>query len=377
MKIIKKFLRRAGQKALYIYKNAEINRKIAHIYKLNKKIYEGSCDQKNLMAHKNKWSVLKKGVNGKWFKVFSTISDNNDINFVPEDIYYLIIEPKMNNPDFILAYKDKNLYEKRYDKNLFPKTLLRNIDGVYYDRDYRPLVFEEINNPIYKCLNNESTIIIKPTVASGGGANVQLFRKEKDLYVNSKNEALSLNFLRENYRKNFIIQAYLNQHSYFRQFNCSSINTVRIFTYRSVRTEETKVLHAVQRVGRSGSIVDNQASGGISCGINRDGKLNDFAVDKYGRVYKASDSGLLFRNAGNVPKFDEMKRIAKDIAGENFYARLLGFDFCVDNDDNIKLIEINNKNLEINFLQMNNGPLFDVYTDEVIEYCLKTINSHG
>src|SRR4030042_5552940 len=107
MAIVNNLIRSALQEASRFIKIIKINRKIAHIYKLNKKIYDGTCNKQNLIAHKKKWSVLKKRVNGKWFKIYSSISNNNDINFVPEDIYYLVIEPKMNNPDFLYAYKDK------------------------------------------------------------------------------------------------------------------------------------------------------------------------------------------------------------------------------------------------------------------------------
>jgi hypothetical protein len=51
---------------------------------------------------------------------------------------------------------------------------------------------------------------------------------------------------------------------------------------------------------------------------------------------------------------------------------LLGFDFCVTENNEIKLLEINCKNIEINFLQMNNGPLFGEYSKEIIDYCLHT-----
>jgi hypothetical protein len=198
---------------------------------------------------------------------------------------------------------------------------------------------------------------------------VHLFTREQDKYINRNDEILSAEFLDKNYGSNYIIQEYVNQHSYFQQFNRTSLNTIRVFTYRSVKTEEIIVLHSVQRIGWKNSIVDNQASGGISCGIDNNGKLNTYAIDKFGRIYQESGSGFVFSEAEDVMRIDEIKELAKKIASKNYYARLLGLDLCVDSDNNIKLIEINNKYLEINFLQMNNGPLFGEYTDEVIEYC--------
>ena len=63
--------------------------------------------------------------------------------------------------------------------------------------------------------------------------------------------------------------------------------------------------------------------------------------------------------------------IAKKIAKLNYYSRLLGIDLGMDNNGRIRIIEINSVNNEINFYQMNNGPLFGDYTKEIIDYCKK------
>jgi hypothetical protein len=47
----------------------------------------------------------------------------------------------------------------------------------------------------------------------------------------------------------------------------------------------------------------------------------------------------------------------------------------VDITNQVKLIEINNNNNEINFYQMNRGPLFGKYTQEIINYCQKSRKS--
>lgn len=76
-----------------------------------------------------------------------------------------------------------------------------------------------------------------------------------------------------------------------------------------------------------------------------------------------------------IPGFSIMKENACLIAKKYFYQRLLGFDFCFTNNNEVKLLEINCKNIETNFLQMSNGPLFGEFTDEIIEYCLKNKKS--
>ncbi|MCK7537993.1 MAG: hypothetical protein MZV63_47075 [Marinilabiliales bacterium] len=75
----------------------------------------------------------------------------------------------------------------------------------------------------------------------------------------------------------------MNSASFFARFNESSLNTVRILTYRSVRNEDVFVLHRLLRAGRRGSVVDNQASGGIACAIDNDG-LMALGIDKSGEA---------------------------------------------------------------------------------------------
>jgi hypothetical protein len=361
--------RSAAQKALYFKRSMSLNRKVRNIYRLNEPEYDRSVGKKIVVAHRQKWSRLKKNVNVRWLKIFTAISGQTSVDYVPEDIFFLIIEPRLNNADFLLAYKDKNFYEMYYEPKIFPKALLRNIDGVFYDGNYGVLKKDQLGKDLYELLEPERKVIVKPATGTSGGSNVRLFVKEGNRYVGETGTVLSLPYLVENYKTNFVIQKYLEQHPYFRKFNRASVNTVRILTYRSVATENIHVLQAVQRLGREGSLVDNQASGGLSCGINAKGELRPFAVDKFGAVYQKSEEGILFSEAGKVVKFEEMKALAAEVARKTYYARLLGFDFCVDEKSDIKLIEINNKYLEINFLQMNNGPLFGDFTDEIIRYC--------
>ena len=86
-----------------------------------------------------------------------------------------------------------------------------------------------------------------------------------------------------------------------------------------------------------------------------------------------NNNNVIFAKVGEIPKVSEMRQIATYYAKKNFYSRLMGLDFCVDNKGKVILIEINNQFGAISF-QMNSGPLFGEYTDEIIEYC-KQLNS--
>jgi hypothetical protein len=140
-----------------------------------------------------------------------------------------------------------------------------------------------------------------------------------------------------------------------------------MMTYRSVVDNAVHPLGAVVRFGRPGSLVDNQAAGGLTCGVLKNGKTGSFVCDKMGR-FKGEDSAWLSVMQSEVPMFKKMVEIAQDIASQYPYHRLLGFDFTVNDKEEVKLLEINCKNIEINFLQMNTGPLLGDFTEEILRH---------
>lgn len=352
-------------------KSLKYKKKIRHIAN-HLSVNNQNYNTQKLKDHKEKWGKLKKNVNPLWYKVYSEILQREEINFIPEDIYYTIVEPCLNNKQLLKAYADKNSYQSFYKKEIFPSSILRNIDGEFYTDSYKRVNITD--GKLKNLIKSYDKLIIKPAVDSGGGHSVELFKQSRGEFFNKNSQELTLHYLKRHHQKNFLIQPYINQHHFFKQFNKESVNTVRIFTYRSVRNDQVIPLHSLLRVGRKGSHVDNQAAGGVSCGINKKGRLNQFAVDKYGNKF-TDINGTNLNKEYMVPFYDKMLNIAYEIAPKHKYTRLLGFDFCVDCQNDIKLIEINNINNEINFYQMNNGPLFREYTDEVIDYCAQNKKS--
>ena len=352
--------------AFLIYKKTVvIKRTLGSYNKIDNEIYN---------QHKRIWAPIYHKFKKINLDIYCYISGIISSYYIPEIVYYNIVEPTLNNRNFSHAYSDKNIYDLLFEeKNLFPQTVLRRINGVYYDEEYKnisltPLYFQNIIKKFNK-------IILKPSTGTGGGRNVVMFELNNNV-IRSKENILNIEYLENIRYQNFILQEYIEQSDYFAQFNKSSLNTIRMFTYRSCYSEKIDVLSSVLRIGREGSIVDNQAAGGISIGIKKDGTLNNFAINKYGSKF-TSFNGYDFTNYNRIPQYDAMKRIAIYIAERMLYTRLLGIDISYDKNEKIRIIEINVKNIEINFLQMNNGPLFQSEVNEIIQYCrrnYKTIN---
>lgn len=320
--------------------------------------------------HLQLWKGLSRKINTDWLEVYAAVSGKEDYRYVPEDIYYTEIEPKLNNKLFSKAWTDKNSYELFLGERVRrPEVVLRCINGVLYSPDFVPAGRPE-NFSGFAMAFRGCKLVIKPTMDSGGGKAVRIVcLNDHGLTIDPPVEGVTnLAGLFALYGGNFIIQKHISQHPWFARFNESSLNTVRVLTYRSVRDEKVHVMHRLLRAGRPGSVVDNQASGGIACGVDAEGNLMPFGIDKGGRRHSGTES-IVFGEAGKVPFMDGITAAALEVAGCYRYSRLLGLDFAVNADGEVILIEVNDSNNEINFFQMSSGPLFGPFTEEVAEAC--------
>ena len=325
-------------------------------------------DKKVSADHDRLFQPFRKHINRRWLKVYGTISGIHDSRYIPEDLYYSAIEPRLNYKPLSKAYTDKNIYPDLLKGFLLPQTVIRNVCGVLYDADWNSVSEQRAEEIIMQAEGRK--LVIKPSVESGGGRSVRVLEIEENgmSTIPSDGKITSSGFLFSLYGKNFIVQEYIKQHSFLMNLNSSSVNTLRILTYRSVADEKVHVLHRILRMGQPGSIVDNQAAGGLACGIRSDGRLADFAVDKKGNKY-FSHNGHSFASAGVVPYLDMVCGHAVRAAEYFPYARLLGTDFTINESGLPVLLEVNNMNNEINFYQMTGGPLFGAFTGEILDFC--------
>lgn len=338
--------------------------------------------------HFQLWKRFGGSINSDWLEVYTAVTGIPDYRYVPENIYYTEIEPRLNNKLFSKAWTDKNSYELFVGAKVRrPEVVLRCINGVLYTPDFVPAGRPEGFAGFDTGLTGEK-LVIKPTMDSGGGKAVRIiWLRDNGRGIGPGDQVGghspgSQGFelkppvegvdtfagLFALYGGNFIIQKHITQHPWFARFNESSLNTMRVLTYRSVIDEKVHVLHRLLRSGRPGSVVDNQSAGGMACAVNSEGRLASSGIDKGGKRHKGTPT-VVFSEAGTVPFLDEITRAAVEVASCYRYSRLLGLDFAVSETGEVILIEVNDSNNEINFFQMSSGPLFGSFTEEVVSSC--------
>jgi hypothetical protein len=140
----------------------------------------------------------------------------------------------------------------------------------------------------------------------------------------------------------YIMQEEVIQHKELNRVNCSSVNTIRIDTFKE-RGETPEILSAYLRMGSSGSHIDNISAGGVFVGI--DILTNTLKPHGFNRIasggntlYMHPDSKIVFRGF-RLPFLDKAKQLA--IAAASMLPRaMVGWDIAVS-DKGPVLIEGN------------------------------------
>jgi len=181
--------------------------------------------------HRAMWSALYRPVDASWLRLYSTVSSCPDSRYVPEDIYYAIIERRLNDANYSEYVSEKNYYERYLDPGLFPRVFLRKMSGVFLDGDYAYLSPDEARSR-FESLSEPA--IIKPASGSGGGRDVRLLRPDGGVLRSQWKSPVEFAEIDRKYRDNYLVQKVIDQHATLAAFNPTSVNTLRL-SHRTTR----------------------------------------------------------------------------------------------------------------------------------------------
>ena len=328
-------------------------------------------------AYLKLWSQLTARVEPYSYRLFSHYMGKVP-HIIPDYIGTEILSYYLNPRRYSDFYEDKNTYSSYVLlENAFPKTYLKRIGGGKILHEDSVEGIEIISSPTL-CLQNLGVemFILKPTVDTCSGEGVMMFKKQNERYVSSKGILFSDEFLNE-YGDDYVIQEVIEQHPDLAKFNPTSVNTLRICTYRSVNDESITVTGAVIRIGKSGEVVDNAHYGGRFVGIDLEsGNLLHYAGDQYGNKYEAWN-GISFSENHIIPHWPMVKDFAEKIASYNKHSRLLAFDLTVDRFGIPRVIEINVEGFAHWIFQFCGQDVFNGEVQSVIDYCNKKLLKDG
>lgn len=301
-------------------------------------------------------------VNKYWHYCYIHSSGIKSEKYIPEYNFYEEIEPVFNRAIMADGYDDKNMYDLLFPEVNRPKCYLRVINGRFFDSDYKELSsVQEIVN----CLNPDKEYIAKPSLDGQGGQGVKKIKLKSDQSVFLGDEEIDISDLPNLYKTDFVVQELVTQHKNLSTIYPHAVNTIRVMTFRY--KGKYRVLSSIIRFGNLGAFVDNESSGGISCGIKSDGTLRDFGIAKKIDLYDKHPYTNQRFGGTVIPNFPKVKEMAITMHKKLLYFDLASWDISIQENGDPILIEMNLMEQGINFHQGTNGPLFGDLTDEVLD----------
>ena len=273
---------------------------------------------------------------------------------VPDD-YYDFAEHVFN-----LRWAAFFLQHKCNLKYILPKqnraeVIIQKIDGHIVLEDNTEISKQEA----VERLKRHPVFVAKIARGTGGGKGVRKIVmdeiQDKDSFLDELLSPIDIEF-----------EKVVQQNVFLSQFNPDSVNTIRFITLNI--NEKCTVLSAFLRMGSRGSFVDNLSGGeGVLVGINQEGHLNEFGVDKrFNKIYQAP-TGISLKGMC-IPDYARIKQQIVDFHKKIPFANLIGWDVTLDRDMNPIIIEINLDTAVIEAHQVFNGPVFGDRIDEVRQY---------
>lgn len=312
-----------------------------------------------LAAVKETWKdIWDTGVvKPEWVQIYTNKTGEFDPTYVGSDLHYYYTEWNKIDFDYLRAFLDKNYMDIVLPCIKHPVTLIRKVHGLYMDADFNKITLEDAINILEE--NKDPGAVVKISRMSCGGAGVQF------IGVNSTREDMKKALETD---RDMAVQRVMKQHPEMAKMNESSVNTVRIICM--MIDGESVPLSACVRIGNSGSRVDNFSSGGVGCGVQPDGSLNEYGYTQVGVKSSVHTNGFVFKE-GKVPNFDKALEAVKRCHYRVPMFGVASWDIAIDEDGEPTLIEYNVGGAGIDIHQYNNGPLYGQYREKVINEVFK------
>lgn len=302
-----------------------------------------------------------------WFQMYYAVTGIHNPKFIPDPFVVGVLYPYYNDVKSIDGWDDKNLYDKLVSSVSFPKVYCHYYMGDYYDGSWNYFSFhdlDKLSKQIYDCFSssNKKEFVIKKARNGSFGKGVQL------LSFNSPDDITKILKSR---KSDFVIQEKVEQHPFFNQFNKSSVNILRVISFR--HKGEIKILSVSIRYGIEGAFTDVSFIKGKEivnvCGVSDEGIVNERCANLDGRIVPPQtlkEKALIC--------YDEIIRQVKLAHKQLFPFGIVGWDIAVDINEKPIFIEYNIHWPGTVLYQYANGPFGGKYTEDLLEFLINKEN---
>ncbi|HDZ42128.1 MAG TPA: hypothetical protein ENH59_10700 [Bacteroidetes bacterium] len=307
------------------------------------------------------YSKHKFGTTAYWpyLALYTEIRGEFVPGWMPYDYYVFILLPNLNPRPGVLI-NDLKTYDYRLFGDFAIKPLLIYVSGMFIDPDMEIIDRKRL----IKFLSDyNDTIVIKQEGGRGG--------KEVSILHSSEFVPEELDK-----KKNYVIQPYIRQYKVLDDLYPDSVNTFRIISFLR-KDGLVKIIYVMLRFGADNLKVDNLSSGGyylyFNLNGNPDSKIYEWQTGiEIGDRHK--NTGYVFSDI-EIPMFHDMLEKCRQAHKKFPYARVIGWDVCIENTGEPKLIEWNAEEPGFYPFEAKYGPLWSE-DDDIwdLEYSVKHLN---
>ena len=310
-----------------------------------------------------------KKINPAWHKLYQSLNGHFDEKYFPEYFYTTKLEPMLNPICYCRVLSDKNMLPNIFGDNTddlyIPKLYLSCINGIYRDTNGK-FISREV---AIVSISNIGECVLKPSIETGSGIGVVVANIKNGFDCNNK---LELSEIINRLGDNFVVQELIDNNKKIQKICEKSLNTIRLTTYYAM--DDIYYVPIALRIGNGVSDVDNIHAGGIGVEINIDGTLKKKAYQlgygDNGMIYTSHPtSNITFENY-YIGDIEKVVNVAKSLHRKIPQLGIISWDFTIDDNDKVILIEANTRDQGVWFPQIiSERSLFGDHT----EYFCKVI----
>ena len=279
-----------------------------------------------------------------WLYVYTAVSGGFKEGWIPDNYYGLVVSATKSDGAAKIV-RLKSFTNRILDTEALPDVAY-TIDGIYYSRDFRPLREDELIGLLFD--GSDRTFFKADD--SCQGRSIWILTRE-DFMRAPRQPPLDAPL------PDGVFQAPIRQHPFFDVLSPNSVATLRVTTVREL-DGNISLRAAYLRLGRSADSIVRSASH-VRVALDREtGVFSDIAFLPDWRTTRMHpDTGETFAGR-SVPHFDEAIALAKSLHASCPHMLCIGWDLCIDDHGQPKLMEWNARHNDIKFSEATTGPCF-------------------
>lgn len=292
-------------------------------------------------------------------RYFTGVSGTFYASYIPQDLYVGYIDPYFNDIIAAQFYDNKTNYDALFHGIPQPKTILKRVNNIWLDSSNNPVFIDGTGNLEDVQIVVNTGCFVKEAQKTAGGSGVTYipqgqFSFQKVLEIAGQ------------YKTDIIVQEELIQHEDIARLHASSLNTLRMYSVLGKDGNAT-IYSAVVRMGAGNAKLDNYSAGGLTCGIQPNGRLRKYGYNKKFEKMECHPTSKVVFEDYVIPNYQGAVELIKKAHPMIAHFRSIAWDIAIRQDGVPVLIEANLCRGGIDSLQLNNGPLYGNDTKKILD----------